>query len=112
MDESPEQRTVTTSTDSSAQPQSAITEPAREGTQPLADRTDGRDQAGKFASGVSGNPGGRPKKQPEGSLMKALDGIVDRGDLARTLWRLSQGKDTNGRHYKLPHLPVQLAAHS
>ena len=73
-------------------------------------RTDGRDSKGRFAKGYSGNRSGAAKPNKTGSLSKALDGIVDRSILAKTLWNLAQGMDAHGRKYKRPNLSVQMAA--
>ena len=67
-------------------------------------------QKGKFAKGHSGNVGGRPKAKTTGTLTKELEGIVDRAELARSLWHLSQGKTKDGRKVARPNLSVQLAA--
>ena len=70
----------------------------------------GRDGKGRFAPGHTGNAGGRPKAQTSGSLTKALDGIIDRGELARALWNLAMGKTKDGKAVARPNLSVQLAA--
>ena len=65
---------------------------------------------GKFAPGHSGNPGGGHRAQKSGSLTKTLEGIVDRGELARALWNLAMGKTKTGARIARPNLSVQLAA--
>ena len=90
-----------------------MSSPARTATtEPLepTDRKDGRDSKGQFVKGNWGNRGGTSKPDKQGSLSKALDGIVDRSELAKVLWNLSLGKDRYGRTYKRPNLSVQLAA--
>ncbi len=90
-----------------------ITSPARTAiTEPdeATGRSDGRDNKGQFAKGNSINPTGAAKANRQGSLSKALDGIVDRSVLAKTVWNLSQGMDAYGRRQKRPNLNVQLAA--
>ena len=73
-------------------------------------RADGRDGKGRFAPGTTGNAGGRPKAKTTGTLTKELEGIVDRGELARVLWNLAQGKTKEGRKVARPNLSVQMAA--
>lgn len=65
---------------------------------------------GKFAPGHSGNPGGGHKADKTSSLTKTLEGIIDRGELARSLWHLSQGRTAKGTKLSRPNLSVQLAA--
>ena len=72
--------------------------------------TPSRDAKGKFLKGVSGNPGGASKPEKTGSLVKILDGLVDRSELGKMLWCLATGKDRHGRAYKRPNLSGQLAA--
>ena len=86
--------------------------PAQEPAQPAGESqlTPSRDAKGKWLKGRSGNPGGAAKPSMTGSLSKALDGIVDRSILAKTLWNLAQGLDVHGRRYKRPNLSVQMAA--
>ena len=93
-------------------PVSDIAESTQCDVQPLGEpkRTDGRDAKGHFLKGHGGNPTGSAKAKRDGSLSKELDGIVDRSELAKMLWCLSQGKDRHGRAYKRPNLSVQLAA--
>ena len=83
---------------------------ATTGPQEATGRVDGRDSKGQFAKGNSINPTGTAKANRQGSLSKALDGIVDRSILAKTLWNLAQGLDVHGRRYKRPNLSVQMAA--
>ena len=90
-----------------------IASPARTAitaSQETTTRTDGRTSKGTFAKGNSINPTGAAKANRQGSLSKALDGIVDRTVLAKVLWNLAQGNDVHGRKYKRPNLSVQMAA--
>ena len=73
-------------------------------------RTDGRDAKGHWVKGTTGNPTGGAKPEKTGSLVKILDGLVDRSELGKMLWGLATGKDRHGRAYKRPNLSVQLAA--
>lgn len=110
---SPDESTPSTEPDAPwSQPAVAAPVPAQQPVEPPgeAKRTDGRDAKGHWVKGQTGNPTGGAKPEKTGSLVKILDGLVDRSELGKMLWSLATGKDRHGRAYKRPNLSVQLAA--